>query len=268
VAIRAAVTGGYSPIDLLAVRLLVAAVVLSAVGRALRVRAPRGADLPVLLALGVIGFALYGALLNTGEMHVSAGAASFLANSVPVITALLAIPTLGERLPPRGWAGVAVSLSGAGLIALGEGTGEGINWWAALVLGAALAQSIFFILQKRLLSRYHPIELTIYAVLGGAAAVLIWVPAAVRQAVTLPVSASAAALWLGIGPTLGYVTYAYALKHLPASRAASFLFLVPVCAIPIAWLWLGEIPGALGIAGGAIALAGVALVNSGRKARA
>lgn len=76
-----------------------------------------------------------------------------------------------------------------------------------------------------------------------------------------------ATIYLGIFPgALGYVSWAYVLSRLPASTAASFLYLVPVVAIGIAWIWLGELPTFLVVVGGAFVLAGVILVNTrGRK---
>ena len=48
---------------------------------------------------------------------------------------------------------------------------------------------------------------------------------------------------------------------MPVTQASSALYLVPVFTFPVAWLWLGEVPGTLSFVGGAIALAGVVLVQ-------
>lgn len=61
-----------------------------------------------------------------------------------------------------------------------------------------------------------------------------------------------------------YLTWTYILSRMPASRAASLLYLVPPIAFTIAWVTLGEEPTLLAILGGVPIVAGVALVNAGR----
>ena len=68
--------------------------------------------------------------------------------------------------------------------------------------------------------------------------------------------------YIGVLPgALAYVTYAYVLSRLPLAQTASLLYLVPLAAIPVAWVWHGEVPRVTALIGGVVTLAGVALVQ-------
>jgi len=133
---------------------------------------------------------------------------------------------------------------------------------ALLVLGAALSQAAFFIVQKPLLARYSAFEVTAYAMWIGTALLLPFgagVPGAVLEAGAEPLLA---VLLLGVGASaLGFFAWAYALARMPVSTASSALYAVPAVAIGVALLWLGELPSAASIVGGALALAGVVIAT-------
>jgi drug/metabolite transporter (DMT)-like permease len=54
---------------------------------------------------------------------------------------------------------------------------------------------------------------------------------------------------------------AYALSKLSTSIMASYLYLIPIVSILIAWVWLKEILTLLSLVGGTVILFGLLLVN-------
>jgi drug/metabolite transporter (DMT)-like permease len=253
----------YGPGQVALFRFLVASVALAGFAAVVRMRMPERRDLPAILLAGFLAFTFYHAALNYGEVTVSAGAASVLINTVPIFTALLAANFLGERLRPVGWVGMGVSFAGAALISLGEGEGLRLDSRALPIVLAAVSSSIYFVFQKPYLSRYGALAFTTYAVWAGSLLALPFLPGLVSQVPSAPLGTTLAMVYLGVFPTaIAYVTYAYAFSRMAASRAVSFLYLIPVLAYLIAWLWLAEVPTLLSVVGSVVTLAGVVIVNA------
>jgi drug/metabolite transporter (DMT)-like permease len=260
-AIRAALED-YTAAELSVLRLAVASLALAGVVAVAGRGRPASRDLPRLALVALTRMSAYQLLLNAGEQTVDAGTAALLVSTGPVFVAVMAATFLRERLDAAAWAGVAIGFTGAAIIAVGQGGGVGVSADALLVLGAAVSQAVFFVLQKPLLPRYGSLRVTAWAMWLGALALVPFAPAAPAAVVTASTEASAAVLFLGLGASaLGFLTWAYALGRLEVHRAASFLYAVPVVAIAVAWAWLGEVPGVLSLVGGAVALAGVAVTN-------
>lgn len=261
-----AVVGTFGPGELALLRFAVATCLLLAWARVQGAGPPSLRDGGHFVVAGVLGITVYHLALNSGAKSVTAGAASFLVNTVPMFTALLAAIFFQQGLSPRGWTGVAVSMAGVALIAAGEGEGFVVNQGAGLVLLSAFCQSIYFILQKPLLQRYAPATVVAWTVLAGTLPLIAFVPGLASSAEHAPPAAILAGVYLGVFPgAVAYASYTYALRGLSAPVAAATLYAVPVVALPIAWIWLREVPSLLAVAGGSAALLGVAIVTGCRK---
>ena len=258
----------YSPSHLAVSRFLIASLLLAILALFKRTHLPEPADLPRIIVAGFLGIAAYNIALNYGELTVTAGAASFIVNTVPIFTTLLSLFFLREQVNRFGWLGMAVSFAGVSLIAIGEGGGLQFSMGAVAILCAALFQGLYFVLQKPLLEKYGAFTVVSYAIWAGTFAMLVLLPGLAQQITAAPASANMAVLFLGVFPSIiGYLCWSYVLSQMPASRASIFLYLVPVIAIGVAFVWLREIPSHLSLVGGVGALSGVILVNTLGKAQ-
>ena len=253
----------YSPGQLALLRFIVGSASMALYAKARGFGLPEKRDVPTILRVGFLGFTIYHVFLNYGEQTVSAGAASLIVSFTPVITALLAVFLLKERLNVFGWAGITVSVAGVALISFGESGGIALGTGSLLVLVSSLGSSLYNVFQKPLLKRYDPAAFTTYAMIAGTLFMLAFLPGlagAVRRA---PLGATLSVVYLGVFPgAIAYSTWTYALSRMPASRLATSLYVSPVLAIAIAWLWIGELPTLMSLAGGAVTLAGVVLTNA------
>jgi drug/metabolite transporter (DMT)-like permease len=252
----------YSPAHVALFRFFVASVVLAIYATQAHFRRPDWRDIPRLILTGVLGISFYNLALNYGEVSVSAGVSSLLISSAPIWIALLSTFMLHERLTFLGWGGVFISFIGVAMIAAGEGGGLHFSPRALLLAVAALSSAAYIVMQKQLLQTYSALEVTTYAIWFGTLLLLPFGSGLVHTIRTAPTGSTLAIVYLGVFPAaVAFTAWAYAISHGPVNRISSFLYLVPVLAIGIAWVWLGEVPRMMSLIGGMIALAGVVIVN-------
>lgn len=253
----------YGPGEVALLRFGTASVVLVLFALATRMRFPDRRDLPVIALAGFLGISVYHVALNFGERTVESGAAALIISASPIFTSMLSSRFLGERITRWGWTGILISFAGVALISFGEGGGGRLNTDALLILVAAVATSLYFIVSKPPLRRYSGLEFTSYAIWAGTVPMLIFAPTLWQQFQSAQPSSTLAVVYLGVFPgAIAYVLWGHALSKMPASSLSAFLYAQPVNAAVIAWAWLGEIPALLTVIGGVIAVAGVVLVNT------
>ncbi len=147
-------------------------------------------------------------------------------------------------------------------ISLGGATENlSLNIGIILILVASLSESIYFVFQNAYLKKiwlcylYHVYDLVRYYFHDD-----IFFPGLGDAIIDAPIDITVVVIYLGIFPTvIPYFTLAYITSQTGASEATSSLYLTPVTAFLIAWLWLGELPTTYAIIGGFITLVGVFL---------
>jgi drug/metabolite transporter (DMT)-like permease len=224
---------------------------------------PQRQDLLRIAAFGVLFLGVYSVTLNAAERRVDAGTAAMVINTGPILIVVLAGIFLKEGFPRWLFAGCGVALTGCVLIGLASSqAGSRAGFGIALLVVAAIAYATAVVVQKPALVRASPLQVTWLGCAAASVVCLPFAPALVRELDAAGATGIAWIVYLGLAPTaLGFATWAYALRCMSAGRLASLAYLIPVVAVALGWVLLGETPPWLAAVGGALCLAGVALAR-------
>ncbi|MGW2181748.1 DMT family transporter [Streptomyces sp. NPDC001732] len=251
----------YSPGALALGRLLSGSLALGTLLVLRREGLPPRAARPGIIWSGLLWFGLYMVALNWGERQVDAGTAAMVVNIGPLLIALLGAKVLGEGLPGRLVAGMAVSFAGAVVVGFSmSGRGGASVFGVALCVLAAVAYAAGVVLQKPALRHGSALQITTFGCLVGTVACLPFAGTLVSEAARAPLSATLNMVYLGLFPTaLAFTTWAYALARTTAGRMGATTYAVPALVVLMSWLVLDEVPAPLTVGGGLLCLAGVAV---------
>lgn len=229
---------------------------------------PRGRDVWRIAAIAMLVNGINLPLTYFGVQYVDASTSAIVYQLYTPIAVVMAMFFLGERLHGMGWVGIAIALAGVALIAGGPGERPHAGGIIAIILGAAAFAG------SALLTRYWQIR-DVVQMHGWASLLAIPVPLGLTLALEQNqmqalLSASPAALAAVfyicvIGGLLGFFLWYWVSVRAPVSSIAPASFLNPVSGLGGGVLLLDEVLTLTRIAGAALILAGVAVVQWPRK---
>ncbi|MAZ05306.1 MAG: EamA family transporter [Halomonas sp.] len=260
------------PFTLLLIRMLMTLVLLAGLAWIMKTRWPgwRGAG-----HLAVTGVLVHGCYLGGVYYAIQGGMASGIVSLIvglqPLVTAAAAVAILKESVSARQWVGLALGLVGVTLVLLEkfgvDGDGSGFSLWSLLwALFALTGISIGTVYQKRHGTGADLVAGTMIQYAAAATFFAIGAFTLETREVEWSLQLQLSMAWLVFGVSIGAILLLmWLIRQGAASQVASLFYLVPPVTAFEAYLLFDERLGGLAMAGGLIAIAGVALVVTQKK---
>jgi drug/metabolite transporter (DMT)-like permease len=235
--------------------------------------APLRNDWRFFFCLGLVGITLPNVLQNYGMTMTSAHLSSIIQASGPVFTIILAVLILKEPLRSNKVLGTVIAISGTFLLVTGGGTGfeNSTVLGNFLVLMSAISYAVSSILSKKILEKYDPLAVATVSMLLGTMILAVFMvfesPAKKVPAISLDYWIIVVVLALLPG-SLALLIWYKILKTAELSRIILFIYLIPVFATAIAYVWPGEIIELSTILFAFLIVCGVAIAQYERRKKA
>lgn len=255
----------YGPLTVALLRVALGGTILASVA-ALRGRAlPRGTRIWLsLLVMGALNNAIPFGLICWGQTHIESGLAAILNATTPIYTVIAAHAAGQERLTPPRVAGVALGFLGVAVLIGPESLAflDPTDLAAIAVLLAALSYAGAGIWGRRLSAL--PIEVAASGMLAGAALLLL--PAALIleqpwRVLPAPGSLGAIAALGALSTAAAYLLYFRLLRRVGPTNLLLVTFLLPLVALALGTVFLGERVQLRDLAGLFLILGGLAAID-------
>lgn len=242
------------PFTLVLLRVALAALMLLPLLRFYRIRFPIGlAGWKPFIAIGLFNNVLPFSLIVVGQTYIPSGLASILNATTPLFTVAVMTAAGEEKLQARRIAGVIVGLIGV-IILHGDGLGleRGQGLGILLCLLAALSYGVSALVARRLPSEVPPLGAATFQMLVSAAMMIV-VAGVVERPWRLPMPG--ATTWFAViglaalSTALAYIVFFQILRRSGATNVMLVTLLIPVTAILLGVLVLGEMISLRDIAG-------------------
>lgn len=223
----------------------------------------------LLAVASFLGIPLQFLLQFHGLSLTTVSHASLMVGTLPVLLALGATLSAGERLHVLGWAALAVSTTGAALIALGKHPASGANGPSLtgdMYVVISIFISLFWLLiNKRLLLTHNALIVTAWGTLLGWLMLAVCVPPLWGlppvHGISLRVWAALAASGL-LCTAATTLLWNWGMTRVPASEAGVLLNIEPMMGSVLGVLLLHEQLGGLAYTGGALILVAALTLTS------
>ena len=256
------------PFTLVFLRVALAALMLLPLLWLYRIRFPSGlSGWKPFIAIGLFNNVLPFSLIVVGQTFIPSGLASILNATTPLFTVAVMTATGEEKLQARRIAGVMVGLIGV-IILQGDGFGleRGQGLGILLCLAAALSYGVSALVARRLPSDVPPLGAATFQMLVSAAMMIV-VAGVVERPWRLPMPG--ATTWFAViglaalSTALAYIVFFQILRRSGATNVMLVTLLIPVTAIMLGVLVLGETISLREIAG-ALVIGSALLLIDGR----
>ena len=205
----------------------------------------RSGDLRRLVFMAICEPCLYFIFEARALENTTASQAGMVSAILPLLVAVVARMLLKEHITRRTLIGFFIAVAGVGWLSLAAKASVNAphplrgNLYELLAMVCATG---YIITLKRLTARYNPFFLTAVQAFVGS---LFFFPLLFLPTTDLPshfsVPGVAAVFYLGAFITLGaYGLYNFGVSRIPVSQATAFINLIPVFAVILGWLILGE----------------------------
>jgi len=218
-----------------------------------------------LAIIGVVGHFLYQLCFVGSLARTTVANTSLILGLTPAAVALASAALGQERVRPHHWIGLALSVGGLYFI-----VGQGAEWTRTALVGDGLAVlsvlcwTIYTLMGQRLMERHSPLGVTGLSMALGTVPYVIYAIPAIRVTDWTAVNA---ATWAGLvysamfSVCLAYMIWYVAIRQIGGSRTSVYSNVIPVVAMAVAYVWLGEPVGWVKVVGAAAVLGGVAIAR-------
>ncbi|KIU47968.1 MULTISPECIES: DMT family transporter [Bradyrhizobium] len=256
------------PLTLVLLRVALGTIMLLPLLRARKIEFPRGVSgWAPFFAMGLFNNVLPFSLIVFGQTYIPSGLASILNATTPLFAVVIMAVTGDERLQARRVAGVTVGLIGVAILhgdALGFESRQGIG--IALCLAGAFSYGIAALVGRRLPQRVPPLGTAAFQMMASSV-MMAPVAAVADKPWLLPMPH--ATTWLAVlglaalSTALAYIVFFQILQRSGATNVMLVTLLIPVTAMLLGYLVLGE-PVSWREVTGALVIASALLLIDGR----